>query len=284
MVAPTDTAAPEVGNAAPQTTQPVEAPPDQSAEIAPESATIAAPETVEAPSLPDLAGFSDDQLREHPAFKSLLSREQESARRRHEDEQSAALRTQRVQFMQSKGYSEQVKAAARNENGALVFDEEALEKAADDFYAGSQTYHMADLNTVVNERLGDYRVTPEEMRKFTEASKRFDQNPTKTAEFAGVLFEIAEAAAVERAKPELRKEIEREVRHEFEQAAEAERRRQAGETRNGNSGPTRGLSGSPATSWSTQLEIDIAHVNGDLTTAQLRALRNSGEYGRLPYQ
>lgn len=84
-------------------------------------------------------------------------------------------------------------------------------------------------------------------------------------------------------EPERRKAYEAEFRKAEQARQTVAQREQASDARTQNRGATTGINGAAPSTFSSKREIDRAHMNGDITTAQLREWRDSGRYSQLPF-
>ena len=99
-----------------------------------------------------------------------------------------------------------------------------------------------------------------------------------------VNFELAVNAGVAVKSAEIRKSAMADARSELAAANKTAELRRAEEVRNGGVQPTvRGVSSAgSASGWTSQYDIDTAHMEGRLSSAQVNELRRNGTYSRLP--
>lgn len=235
MLDSADTAAASVDTAAPEGL----APPPETEVSAPETAVLDAPETdtPDAPEtvLPSLDDLDEETLRSHPKVKDILARESESARRRQENADALKAEERDRDWMRRGEHLDDLtailrKGVATDEAGELRLDldRKSIGDFADRMWTANVRASVSTLSSLIDEQLGDTPVTAEEQTKLRDAYAAFVQDPRGGATpFLQSQISLLQRAAVEAAKPALRKEIERELRQEYETRAEADQRKRA---------------------------------------------------------
>lgn len=84
-------------------------------------------------------------------------------------------------------------------------------------------------------------------------------------------------------EPERRKAWEADFRKAEQARQTVAQREQASDARSQNRGATTGINGAAPSTYSTRREIDLAHMNGQISTRDYTEWRTSGRYAGLPF-
>ena len=128
---------------------------------------------------------------------------------------------------------------------------------------------MVSTNEYLMDQFPDYRIAPEVVAKFDSALTRGDFKARQA-----ILLDIVRDAAVAAATPRLRAEAIKEVKAEAEKTLKLQQQQASERTSEANGRPTP-VNGRPANigTYRTLAEVAVAHMNGQLTNAQVRAYR-----------
>ena len=128
---------------------------------------------------------------------------------------------------------------------------------------------MAGTNEYLMDKFPDYRIAPDVVSKFDAALTRGDYKARQA-----ILLDIVSAAAVAAAAPKLRAEAIKEVKAEAEKTLKLQQQQSSERTSEANGRPTP-VNGRPANigTYRTLAEVALAHMNGQLTNAQVRVYR-----------
>lgn len=128
---------------------------------------------------------------------------------------------------------------------------------------------MVGTNEYLMDRFPDYRIAPDVVAKFDSALTRGDHKARQS-----ILLDIVSDAAVAAATPKLRAEAIKEVKAEAEKTLKLQQQQSSERTSEANGRPTP-VNGRPANigTYRTLAEVAVAHMNGQLTNAQVRAYR-----------
>lgn len=128
---------------------------------------------------------------------------------------------------------------------------------------------MASTNEYLMEQFPDYRIAPEVVSKFDSALTRGDYKARQS-----ILLDIVRDAAVAAATPKLRAEAIKEVKAEAEKTLKLQQQQSSERTAEANGRPTP-VNGRPANigNYRSLAEVAVAHMNGQLTNAQVRVYR-----------
>ena len=265
----------------------VEAQPSIETPDLPDSATgsEAAPETVPAaPAPPDLNTLLRDLPDEEFEKLDRVSRRTEAARRQADAQARRQQAVANTEWVASGEFvSDLHKAIEIDDAGNPRLNTQQITPTIGKLNSAIAHLVMSQLGNVIGEKIpADYALPLADLNRLEEAKTAFSTDPRNVAPLANEWIAIRERLAVEAAKPQLRKDIEKEVRAEFEARAKTAATRAADEARATQPAPTR-VAGGPGRSWSSQVEISTAHANGELTTAEVRELRASGVFNSLPF-
>lgn len=264
---------------------PQEAPaPETEEQTAPETEPAAppAPPEPQPPSPEDLQRYIDDLPDEDFERLGRVARHGESQRRRAESEAQRRAQERDREWMARDGYvNDLANVVGTDDDGNVTYDRDGAGTIADRMWQTTVRAGVGTLARLIDNRLPEgFTLTAAEERQMREAFDSFAANIEDGEQVLEAYLNRFERAAVDRAKPDLRKEIEAEVRADLESRARSEELKQADE-RGRTQQPTR-VEGGPGTQWSTQQAIDTAHVAGQISTEQYRQLMVDGTYYGLP--
>lgn len=296
MVMSTETAAPAQGATAagiavgelPQ--PPAEATPQLAPDPVATPATEAPPETDPAATpetpAPDynklLADLPDEE------FEKLdrVSRKAESARRQAEAQTRRQQAVESSEWLTRGEFAQELVTSLQldEQTGAPRLDPQKLAATAGRMLTAQTQMVVSLMGQVVGEEIpADFQLSKAEADRLEDAKIEFIKDHRQAPALVKEWMSTVKRVAVEQAKPELRKEIEREVRAELAAAARTEATRRADAAQSQQPAPTRVTGSNPAVTWSSQIQLDTAHARNEITTAEYRRLRSDGTYGSLPY-
>ena len=264
-----DTIAPQAGNveiASPEVLTTAEAAPVEAVE------TVVEP-TPEVKAPPrGIADFSDDELAEEPKVKDLLRRREQSARDRTQAEADQRALAASQQYVARTEYVEEIASAFTvSEDGVVTPDRRRLNTVTEKIENGLTARVQNETYRALNDMLPHDGLTAAQQQQLRSAG------PQWVAQYLDL---IAEARAEQRL-PGKRTEWEADYRKQQEARATVQARETASAART-TTGATP-VTGRAAVSYGSQRDIDRAHMNGDITTAQLKELRDSGQYAALEF-
>ena len=282
-----DTAAAPVDTAALEEAPPLDAP-ETASSFAPETTPApAAPETVTPePEKPDLASLlgslKHEELRELAPIKDLVARENESVRRKTENE-AAKLNAQARQEWLAKGdYARDLdgilrKSVHTNDLGEINMnlDRNGVESFVDKVWGASTLGTLNAALTVIEAQMPEgVTLDPADLRTLQDLYAESMKNPVKSQELLVAEIGVLKKVWLESAKSDLRKEIEADIRKEAEAAVKSASIREADEAQRESPSPTRvtGSGGAP-TAYASLTAATAAYHDGDITHDQFKAER-----------
>ena len=238
------------------------------AEAVPEAEVVAAP-------VPRaIADYADDELEAEPKVKDLLRRREQSIRDRATEAEKRRSDAALQQYVARGEYVDELNSAylVDEQTGAVQTDRRKLGDVVGKLQGALATQTSAQAYNALNQMLPYENLPAETRERIRTAGPEW---------MASYLDAIAEHRAAQR-EPESRKQWEAE--YTKTQAARAVvAQREAASAARVAAGPTPGLVGGALKTFASKRELDRAHMDGDITTAQLREWRDSGRYSALPF-
>jgi len=151
-------------------------------------------------------------------------------------------------------------------------------------FTGAEAFADAAGAAIGQDVGADFALTADEQERLTAAQHEFNRDPVRNAGgLVSTWLRMRDRAVLATKEAEIEKRVEGRVRREFEAKAAEEQARTTREATRGQGGPTAASGVPPNGAWGSQRQIDMAHAMGEITSAQVRQLRDSGVYGRLEY-
>lgn len=248
----------------PEVTTPVE----DAAEAAAEAPVEAAPPPK------SIADLSDEELENEPRVRERIRRTEQSIRDRAVAEEQRRADERLQQYMARGEYAEELASAYSLDQatGTVSADRRKLGDVVGRLQAALTTQTSGQAYAALNALLPFETLPAEARERIRLAGNGWMQS---------YIDAIADHRATER-EPEKRKVWQAEYVKEQSARATAAERKAASDARQ-SAGPTSGITGGPPTSFASRREIDRAHMDGALTTAQVKEWRDSGRYAALPF-
>lgn len=169
-----------------------------------------APEATEQ-SKPDISALlgelNDDELVELPRFKDVLSKRQESARRKSERETSERLHSEKDRWVTQGQWVADLSAAyAVDDMGNVQVDTKRVNRITGDLAAYALNNAAGSVINNVNAAVdavlpSGFTVTRDEQSELQELFADFKADPAKISPYVGQLLKVAQRSAIEEATP-----------------------------------------------------------------------------------
>lgn len=283
-----DTAAPPADTATEDQAPPQETAPETAITAsAPETPPAPAPETApSAPETPDyasiLAGIPEEVLREAAPIKGIVARENESIRRRTENDTTRQMARQRQEWLAKGEYASDLEGLLKNSvqsddlgETRVALDRKGVEGFVDRVWDASVIGTRDAALKVIESQLPEgVKLAPDDIRELQELYAESTRNPAKSDDLLKAELALLKREWLNEAKADLRKEIEAEIKKDAEARAKSETIKQADEAQRESPAPTRvaGSGGAP-TQFGSLADATAAYHDGDITHEQFKAER-----------
>jgi hypothetical protein len=253
----------------------------------PETPPEPAPET--APSVPEtpdyasiLSSLKAEDLRELAPVKDLLARENESIRRRTENDTAKTMARQRQEWLAKGEYATDLEGLLKNSvhsddlgETRVALDRKGVESFVDKVWDASVLGTINATLKVIESQLPDgVKIAPDDLRNLQDLYAESMKNPAKSQDLLSAELSLLKKEWLNAAKPALRKEIEAEIKKDAEARAKSETIKQADDAQRETPSPTRisGSGGAP-TSFDSLTAATAAYHDGEITHDQFKAER-----------
>lgn len=215
-----------------------------------------------------------EQVRNSQAFKDALYQETQAIKDRSEAQAQKNLEGRQRQWLASGEYISALSQVVNPETGSIEIPKaqklvDAIQIAAD-VEAGATA-----IDTLRSLMPADATLTVADQNRIDRARSLEDK--------LKINYELAVNAGVAAKAQEIRKSALADARRELAAAQKTADLKAAELARGQQPAPTSGIPAGVNTAWASQAEIDTAHMEGRLSSAQVTQLRRNGTYSRLPY-